>query len=141
MFYRYKHILGGLFGVACGDALGGTLEFMSNETSKIPVIREYIEKHTDYIQVFQLSKEEFKPTEYVFDSLTCALWYFINSSSFEDAVCEAANLGGDTDTIVAISGGLAGVYYGYDAIPERWKEKILVKDRLTSIAKRMLRTL
>jgi len=31
---RYERILGGLFGVACGDALGGTLEFMSKDEIK-----------------------------------------------------------------------------------------------------------
>jgi ADP-ribosyl-[dinitrogen reductase] hydrolase len=70
--------------------------------------------------------------------LICVLWYFINTSSFEDAICEAGNLGGDADTIAAITGGIAGVYYGYDAIPDRWKEKILAKEQLTSIAKRMI---
>jgi len=45
----------------------------------------------------------------VLDTLICALWCFINTSSFEDAVCEAANLGGDADTIAAITGGIAGV--------------------------------
>jgi ADP-ribosyl-[dinitrogen reductase] hydrolase len=34
---------------------------------------------------------------------------------------------------------MAGVYYGYSAIPDRWKEKILVKEQLTSIAKRMIK--
>jgi ADP-ribosyl-[dinitrogen reductase] hydrolase len=71
----------------------------------------------------------------VVDTLTCALWCFINTSTFEDAVCEAANLGGDADT--ALAGGMAGVFYGYDAIPDRWKEKILIKDQLTAIAKRI----
>lgn len=33
--HRYKQILGGLFGVACGDALGATLEFMSNNEIEI----------------------------------------------------------------------------------------------------------
>ena len=109
-----------------------------NGRPKVPCIREYIEKYQEYKQVFQLSKEELKPTGYVFDTLICALWCFINTSSFEDAVCEAANLGGDADTIAAITGGMAGVYYGYGAIPDRWKEKIMIKEQLTSIAKRMI---
>jgi ADP-ribosyl-[dinitrogen reductase] hydrolase len=109
-----------------------------NGKPKVPCIREYIEKYPEYKQVFRLSKEELKPTGYVFDTLICALWCFINTSSFEDAICEAANLGGDADTIAAITGGMAGVYYGFGAIPDRWKEKILVKEQLTSIAKRMI---
>jgi len=108
-----------------------------NGKPKVPCIREYIEKYPEYKLVFQLSKEELEPTGYVVDTLICALWCFINTTSFEDAVCEAANLGGDADTIAAITGGMAGVYYGYDAIHERWKDKILVKEQLTSIAKRM----
>lgn len=68
------------------------------------------------------------------DTLQCALWCFINNSNVEDIICEAVNLYGDPDTIGAIAGGLAGVYYGYNAIPERWREKILVKERLSSLA-------
>ncbi|GFN35662.1 ADP-ribosylglycohydrolase family protein [Tepidimicrobium xylanilyticum] len=90
----------------------------------------------EYKQVFQLSKDELMSTGYVFDTLICALWCLINTSSFEDAVCEAANLGGDADTIADVTGGMAGVYYGYDAIPARWKKKTLVKDQLIYIAQR-----
>ena len=107
------------------------------EKPKEPTIREHIEKYPDYKPVFELSKDELKPTGYVLDTLVCALWCFINTSSFEDAVCEAANLGGDADTVAAIAGGIAGVYYGYSAVPDRWKEKILVIDRLISIAQRI----
>ena len=58
----------------------------------------------------------------------------INNSNVEDIICEAVNLYGDPDTIGAIAGGLAGVYYGYNAIPERWREKILVKEKLINLA-------
>ena len=59
---------------------------------------------------------------------------FLNNSNVEDIICEAVNLYGDPDTIGAIAGGLAGVYYGYNAIPDRWKDKIIVNDRLKNIA-------
>ncbi len=110
-----------------------------NGKPKIPVIRKYIENYPEYLKAFLVLKDELEPTGYVVDTLICALWCFINTSTFEDAVCEAANLGGDSDTIAAITGGMAGVYYGYGAIPERWKEKILIKDRLVSIAERMIK--
>ncbi len=51
-------------------------------------------------------------------------------------MCEAANLGGDADTIAAITGGVAGVYYGYDSIPDRWRTKIQIKDKLIDIVNR-----
>ena len=66
----------------------------------------------------------------------CSLWCFINTNTFEDAVCEAVNLCGDADTIGAITGGLSGVYYGFDAIPARWSEKIIVGDKLIEIAQK-----
>lgn len=107
---------------------------------KVEATREHAEKHPEYKIVFRVTKEELVPSGYVLDTLVCALWCFINTTTFEDAVCEAANLGGDADTVAAVAGGLAGVYYGYGAIPERWKEKILVKEKLIDIANRLART-
>lgn len=42
----------------------------------------------------------------------------------EEAVCAAANLGGDTDTNAAITGGLAGAWFGFSAIPARWVDAL-----------------
>ena len=46
------------------------------------------------------------------------------TDSFEDALVYAVNLGGDADTIGAITGGLAGAVYGAEAIPPRWVEAL-----------------
>ena len=77
--------------------------------------------------------EDLNPTGYVVDSMKCAVTAaFWNAESFEEAIIAAANMGGDADTIAAITGGLAGAYYGYDAIPERWIKELApeVKERL-----------
>ena len=50
---------------------------------------------------------------------TC-LYLLLTTDSFEEAVTEVVNLGGDTDTAGAILGAMAGAYYGVDAIPARW---------------------
>ena len=50
---------------------------------------------------------------------TC-LYLLMTTDSFEEALTEVVNLGGDTDTAGAILGALAGAYYGVDAIPDRW---------------------
>ncbi len=66
------------------------------------------------------------PSGYVVDSMCCALDSLFCTGSFEDAVIVAVNLGGDADTIGAITGGLAGALYGYSAIPGKWLETLAV---------------
>ena len=84
--------------------------------------------------------EDMNPTGYVVDSMKCAVTAaFWNAESFEEAIIAAANMGGDADTIAAITGGLAGAYYGYEAIPERWIKELAPEvkvrlDRLTEAA-------
>jgi len=43
---------------------------------------------------------------------------------FEDVVKTAITLGNDTDTTAAVAGGLAGIRFGLDGIPERWLEQL-----------------
>ena len=61
---------------------------------------------------------------YVVDTLEAALWCFLTTSDYKTAVLRAVNLGGDTDTIGAVTGSMAGIYYGYDAIPRDWISKL-----------------
>jgi ADP-ribosylglycohydrolase len=54
------------------------------------------------------------------ESVPAALAAFLLTHSFREAVISAVNLGGDTDTIGAMAGAVAGAYYGYDQIPQEW---------------------
>lgn len=108
-----------------------------NGEEKLKVIEEETLKYQDYEDIMSTKKIELSPSGYVVDTLQCALWCFINTSNSEDAICEAVNIYGDPDTIGAIAGGLAGVYYGIDNIPKRWREKILVKDKLIEIGRKI----
>lgn len=65
-----------------------------------------------------------KPTGYVVDSFEVALHCILTTDLFKAAVIKAVNLGGDADTIGAITGGIAGALYGYSAIPRDWKESL-----------------
>ncbi|WP_171164157.1 ADP-ribosylglycohydrolase family protein [Streptomyces sp. I05A-00742] len=62
----------------------------------------------------------------VWPCLGSAVWALRTTSSFADAVCAAVDLGGDTDTVAAVTGGLAGAVYGVGAIPARWTERLHV---------------
>ena len=110
--------------------------YLNGET-KITFIKEMLSGYPEYSKVLNMSKCNLKSSGFVVDSLISSLWCFINTNTFEEAVCEAVNLCGDADTVGAITGGLAGAYYGAESIPLRWSEKILVKDKLTELAHRL----
>lgn len=61
---------------------------------------------------------------YVVDTMEAALWCLITTESYRECALKAVNLGHDTDTIAAIAGGLAGLWYGYDSIPKEWRKVI-----------------
>jgi ADP-ribosylglycohydrolase len=62
----------------------------------------------------------------VWPCLGSAVWALRSTSGFEEAMRAAIDLGGDTDTVAAVTGGLAGACYGPDAIPARWTEPLYV---------------
>ena len=67
------------------------------------------------------------------DTLEAALWCFYTTENYKNCVLKAVNLGGDTDTIAAVAGGLAGLFYGCGGnkgIPEDWIAKIGLDKRV-----------
>lgn len=72
--------------------------------------------------------DKIESSGYVIDSIEAAIWCLLNTRNFKDCLLKAVNLGRDTDTIAAIAGGLAGLYYGYPRMPEEWLEKIQRRD-------------
>jgi ADP-ribosylglycohydrolase len=80
-----------------------------------------------------LPKSEIKSRGYVVDTLEAAIWCFWNAKSYKDCVLTAVNLGGDTDTIAAVVGSLAGLYYGLEAIPNEWVETLRGKEIIDQV--------
>lgn len=77
--------------------------------------------------------EEIKTTSFVVDTLEASIWCFLKSNSFKECVIATTNIGGDTDTIGAISGALAGIFYGYGNIPKCYLEDLRKKDYLIEL--------
>ncbi len=74
--------------------------------------------------IASVPEPEIKSLGYVVATLEAALWSLCTSSSYQETVLKAVNLGSDTDTVAAVAGGLAGIWYGYDAIPEDWRNRL-----------------
>jgi len=58
-------------------------------------------------------------------TLEAALWCFLKNDGFKETVLAAVNLGDDTDTIGAVAGSMAGMFYGSSNIPEEWVNKLV----------------
>lgn len=83
-----------------------------------------------------LPKSKIGCVGYVVSALETVLWVLLNTDSYKNAVLGAVNLGGDTDTVGALVGGLAGIYYGYNSIPEEWINCIARKNDILDLCNR-----
>ena len=77
---------------------------------------------------------QIRGTGYVVASLEASLWCFLKTSNFRDAILMAANLGDDADTTAAITGQIAGAFYGYEGIPQSWKDKLDREAEISNLA-------
>lgn len=75
---------------------------------------------------------------YVVDSIRSAFMIMKSAKSYEEAVKYAVALGDDTDTTACITGGLAGIKFGFDDIPQRWYDSLLEKDLPDGLLEKLL---
>lgn len=80
--------------------------------------------------------DNIKSTGYIVDTLESAMWIFMNAQHYKEAIIASTNIGGDTDTIGAIVGSMAGIYYGFEDIPSSWLDKLQRKDYLMELVDR-----
>ncbi|MEH1872419.1 ADP-ribosylglycohydrolase family protein [Nostoc sp.] len=104
-------------------------------------VREFLLEKRHFGRIFsgeiaKIPVEEINSGGYVIDTLESSLWCLLNSSSYSEAVLKAVNLGGDTDTTAAVTGGLAGIYYGVENIPKQWMNQIARRQDIIYLAER-----
>ncbi len=93
--------------------------------------------HFEDMDTFRpFDRDDIKSSGYVVDTLEAAIWCLRTTSNYKDCVLKAVNLGGDTDTIAAIAGSLAGALYGYENIPQEWKDTLIKKDYIESLCEK-----
>lgn len=82
------------------------------------------------------TENEIHSSGYVIHTLEASLWCFFTTDTYADAVLKAVNLGSDTDTTGCVTGGLAGLYYGENQIPEEWKKTLVKSEEIIDLAVR-----
>ena len=88
----------------------------------------------------EVPSDKIRSSGYVVDTLESAVWNLITTGSLEQALLQAVNLGDDADTVGAVAGGLAGLYYGYDSVPATWKSAMQKRSWLEDMCRKAAMT-
>lgn len=98
---------------------------------------EQYHRLADLSEFKELSKEKIKSSGYVVDTLEAAVWCLLHAHSYKETVLMAVNLGEDTDTIGAVAGGLAGLYYEEKGIPKEWIQVLQRREWIEEMLQKM----
>ena len=124
----YCHIVHSLLdGHSPKDAIADAPELMKKLYQKdYPEYHDWLNKfhRVDADMLLHLAEDDIRSSGFVLDTLEAALWCLLHTDSYQDCVLKAVNLGSDTDTVAAVAGSLAGIYYGKNAIPNEWLNTI-----------------
>ena len=141
--------------IACGIYISIASEILKQMDLKIAIesgiykAMEYYKKQNDFVDeltyfnrlaeknFFKTPLEKIKSSGYVVDTLEAAVWCLLNTNNYKDCVLKAVNLGGDTDTVAAVAGGLAGLRYGYDNISKEWLATIAKREYIEDLCEQL----
>lgn len=86
-----------------------------------------------------LTEDEIYSSGYVVHSLEAAIWCWLKEDTFSNIVLKAVNLGDDSDTTAAITGGLAGLT-NKESFPSNWLKDLVKKDEIIHLGKQLYAT-
>lgn len=87
--------------------------------------------------IYEFEKDEIYSSGYILSTLEASIWCILKTDNYKDAVLLAVNLGHDTDTTAAVTGGLAGLLYGCETIPGEWLEVLARRTDIEALAARL----
>ena len=86
--------------------------------------------------IFKLTANDINSSGYVLHTLEASIWCILTTDNYKHAVLKAVNLREDTDTTGAVTGGLAGLLYGFENIPINWRNQMARKEDINNLAER-----
>lgn len=105
-----------------------------SKSQTLVAMQEQIKKHSWFAKEFPDAMaapwNSLRTSGWVKDTLFAAAWALTNAPSFERGLIQIVNRGDDADTAGAVAGCLMGAVYGVDSIPERWLQKIELKEKI-----------
>ncbi|MES2701029.1 MAG: ADP-ribosylglycohydrolase family protein [Bacteroidota bacterium] len=107
------------------------------ELNKFHRVLSFSVGNYDLNPVEYLKVDEVYSGGYVIETLEASLWCILHTNSYSEAVLKAVNLGSDTDTTAAVTGGLAGILYGSETIPVAWLDVLAKRSEIEELAQRL----
>jgi ADP-ribosylglycohydrolase len=140
-YFMAKHIIEGTEGDTSlpqlmQEGINEGLKFYGQDIRNLTEMA-YLGRLFDLNELKDTVEENIIPSGYVVESLEAAVWCLITTGTLKECLLKAVNLGDDTDTVAAIAGGLAGLYYGYEAIPQEWLAVIKRRDWIEDMCGKM----
>lgn len=102
------------------------------------VCDEHIQDGRTTVKSIYGSRDEVNNSGWAVSTLQAALWAFETTDSFEEGLIAAVNLGGDSDSIGAVFGQIAGACYGFNAIPSRWVNAVKNKEKVNELIESLI---
>lgn len=117
-------------------------DFRPSLEKAVSVLRDIYREMPIYEQELEWSIRPEEPwigngSGYVVDCLRSVFMIMEKTTSYEDAVKRAIMLGDDTDTTACVTGGLAGIFYGFRNIPDRWYEALRGRSDVEALLQRI----
>lgn len=124
------------------DLLARVLLTAYSTTDKNAILNIDVQEHwsdsvKNILNRLDVSRDEVKSSGYVIHTLHAALWCFKNTDNFRDAILLATNLGDDADTVAAVTGQIAGAFYGMNGIPSDWLDKLYETERFIELVDKL----
>ena len=91
------------------------------------------------LRTLDVERDHVSSSGYVIHTLHAALWCVNHTDNFKDAILLAANLGDDADTVAAVTGQIAGAFYGLSDIPDDWKIKLYDFSRFIDLTEELIK--
>ncbi len=136
-FLEYANLLTqGVDKLAAYHSLKKSIPAFLNKLQIIPDEIDYFDRLLKN-DIHTLPEDEIYSSGYVIHTLEASIWAFLTTDNYSDAVLRAVNLGEDTDTTAAVTGGLAGLFYGYKSIPDSWLEHLARKEDIEDLSVRL----
>lgn len=117
-----------------GESKADLAVAVANFKIRHPTLAKRLSPYKTIVDWQSQSDHNLKSSGWVIDTIELALWAFFKFNNWKDGALAVVNFGGDSDTVGAVYGALAGAFYGFESIPREWVKGMQNKTMIEQVA-------